>query len=197
MYQLGDTGNVRQDLDSNCVADSFNNGPYYHYWTLNFGSRQDVYPVVVNREAYGTLYHYVNLYVYGSGSATQMRFRNEAGAWSAWEAYVANKLWRMSLGNGTKEVHAETRDSFSVWAASDTIELTAPVCTAVDDDLYLSNQTINNVQLYEACMAIFAGENGFHVAYPGDVTLRSPWIVLRNGFSVADGAVLHVVNEVP
>jgi hypothetical protein len=39
------------DLDSDRVADSFNNGPYFHYWTQNFGRRNNVYPMVINREA--------------------------------------------------------------------------------------------------------------------------------------------------
>ena len=72
------------------MPDSFGNGPWFHYWTQNFGRRNIVYPVVINREACETSIQSVNLYVYGAGFAVDMRFRNESGAFSSWEAYDAN-----------------------------------------------------------------------------------------------------------
>jgi uncharacterized protein YkwD len=122
-YQASDLANVRQDANGDCVPDSNNNGPYYHYWTQNFGRIDSVYPVVINREAYETSSRNVNLYVYGAGWAQEMRFSNSGGSWSAWEPYQANKAWTLAAGTGPKTVLAEIRQGGTVRSASDTIWL--------------------------------------------------------------------------
>lgn len=127
-FNSPDLANIREDGNSDCVADSFGHGPFGHYWTQNFGRRTNVYPVVINREAYETSSQTVNLYVYGTDfPAVQMRFRNDTGAWSSWESYNEDKVWTLSAGAGTKEVFAEIKNgSGTVRSASDTIILTAP-----------------------------------------------------------------------
>jgi len=70
---------------------------YVHYWTLDFGSRGQVYPVIVNNEAWSTTDLVVDLYVHGSGWGSQMQFRNEGGNWSAWEPFSANKSWELAI----------------------------------------------------------------------------------------------------
>jgi hypothetical protein len=112
---------VRYDGNSDCVTDTYNNGPWYHYWTQNFGRRDNVYPVVINREAYQTSSRDVSLYVYGSGWADDMRFRNENGSWTDWQPFSANVSWQLSAGAGTKQVFAEIRRGGTVRGASDTI----------------------------------------------------------------------------
>lgn len=93
-------------------------------WVQNFGRRNNVDPVVINREAKQSNTKNVNLYVYGQGFATQMRFRNENGAWSNWENYNPNKSWELSPDNGTKTVNAEIRNAAgTVRSNSDTIIL--------------------------------------------------------------------------
>jgi len=129
-YQTGDQANIRYDSDGNCAADSYNHGPFYRYWTQNFGRRGTVYPVVIAREAYESTTPNVALYVYGSGWAVEMRFRNEDGAWSSWMPYAADVNWTLSPGNGVKTVNAELRNGATVLSASDEIVLDAPV-TAV------------------------------------------------------------------
>ncbi len=80
--------------------------------------------MVINREAYETETRQVNLYMYGAGWATQMRFRNENGTWSSWQAYQPNAAWTLSAGNGSKTVNAEIKDGGgTVKSASDTIVL--------------------------------------------------------------------------
>jgi len=46
---------------------------YRHWWTQNFGARWNIYPVVIEREEIATASSTVDLYIYGSGWATQMR----------------------------------------------------------------------------------------------------------------------------
>ena len=121
-------------------------GPYYRYWTQNFGRRSAVYPVVINREAYETTIPQVALYMYGAGWATEMRFRNENGTWSNWQSYTPNVNWTLSSGNGTKTVNAEIRDGAGeVRSTSDTIMLNvsvvAPIITVSPDTITVLRQT--------------------------------------------------------
>jgi uncharacterized protein YkwD len=131
VHDPSDAGNVRYDNDRNCVSDDFNNGPWHHYWTQNFGLRNTVYPVVIEREAYQTATRDVNLYLYGSGWADEMRIRNEDGAWTPWQPFSANLAWQLSPGGGTKEVFVEIRSGGTVRSTSDTI---------VSTDTYDPNQ---------------------------------------------------------
>jgi uncharacterized protein YkwD len=124
-YDVSDTGNVRLDQDGNCVPDG-TGGPYYHYWTQNFGLRSTVYPVVVDREAYQTATVDVDLYLYGAGWATEMRIRNSGGAWTAWQPFAANVAWQLAPGPGVRQVDVEIRSGATVRSASDTILSTAP-----------------------------------------------------------------------
>lgn len=122
-YQSNDQKNIRYD-SGNCIADGGGHGPFGNYWTQNFGKQNSTYPVVVNREAYETGTRQVNLYMYGTGWATQMRFRNEDSAWSSWQAYQPDAAWTLSAGNGNKIVNAEIKNgSGTVKSASDTIML--------------------------------------------------------------------------
>ena len=50
-YQTTDQADIRYDSDGDCAADSYNHGPFYRYWTQNFGRRSNVYPVIIAREA--------------------------------------------------------------------------------------------------------------------------------------------------
>ncbi|WP_317973085.1 hypothetical protein, partial [Paenibacillus sp. CCS19] len=71
-------------------------------------------------------------------------FQNEAGAWSAWEAYAAAKSWTLSTGDGTKTVNAELKDAVgNVYAISDTInyDTAKPIITGVVDG------SLNNADL--------------------------------------------------
>jgi hypothetical protein len=77
--------------------------------------------VVIDREAYSTETREVELYLYGSGWATEMRLRNENGAWTAWSAFASDVTWQLSEGAGTKQVFAEIRYGGTVRSASDTI----------------------------------------------------------------------------
>jgi len=121
VHDAGDAGNIRQSTTGSCTPNLFNQGPWYHYWTQNFGLRSSVYPVVINREAYLTESCDVDLYVYGSFA--EMRFRNEGGAWSTWQPFANDTTWQLSSGSGVKTVHAEVRTGRSVYSSSDTIHL--------------------------------------------------------------------------
>lgn len=126
-YDVGDAGNVRYD-EGACKADDGGHGPFFSYWTMDLGTRWDVYPVVINREAYSTTTHAVSLYVYGSGWATQMQFSNDGISWSGWEPYGVFKSWSLSPGNGVKTVYTQIKNSSNAAQINtDTIVLAEPV----------------------------------------------------------------------
>ena len=131
-YAPGSDGsNVRLDLNSDCVQEQ-TNGPFYRYWTQNFGRRYNVYPLVIEREKYGVTTLNVNLYIYGSGWAQQMRLRNGGGAWTEWQPYASNVAWALAPGNGTRTVEVELKNGSTVYTSSDDI-LVSGQTTGVGD----------------------------------------------------------------
>jgi len=190
-----DDNNVRLDQNGDCNPDD-TGGPYFRYWTQNFGRRSTVYPVIIDGEAHITDSRDVNLYVYGAGFARDMRFRNESSNWSAWEPYQDNKAWQLSGGDGDKTVSAEIRNaSGSVRNALDSIILEL-LCAALYDILNLTAQTISTVELLEACTLITAGSNVV-IDQTADVTLRAPQVQLQPGFAVRRGARFQVQSVTP
>lgn len=134
----GDVGNVRLDLDSNCFPES-TDGPYFRYWTQDFGRRNDVYPVVIDREAYSTTSVNVDLYLYGAGWAQEMRIRNSSGPFGSWEPFASDRAWALGSCGGLKTVIAEIRNGAVVRSAIDTIFLDLPVCLLFGDGFESGN----------------------------------------------------------
>ena len=127
-FQSDDSGGKRTSNANTCTVDASLTGNYRHYWTQNFGRRSNNYPLVIAREDYSTGTCAIDLYVYGTGFATQMRFSNDGGAnWSSWQAFSADTTWTLQgASGGVATVHSEIRNgSGSVRSASDSIRLTA------------------------------------------------------------------------
>ena len=122
--QPGDQPNVRRSTSAtSCTPNVFNEGPFTRYWTQNFGRRNAVYPVVIAREAHLVESRDVELYLYGSGWADDMRLRNESGAWTDWQPFASDVGWQLSAGSGTKTVTVELSNGTSVLTFSDTVQL--------------------------------------------------------------------------
>ncbi len=101
-------------------------GPYFDYWTQDFGVRQNVYPVIVNLDAATTNNAQVTLAIYGQGWATQMQVANSSDfAGASWEPYTANKTWTLLPGNGPHTVYVKLGNSYGLELVSnDEITLT-------------------------------------------------------------------------
>lgn len=161
-YQANDQDNIRTNEDGSCNASSNDDGPFHRYWTQNFGRRDNVMPVVINREAYETTTREVDLYMYGDGWAESMRFRNEGGSWSSWQAYAENTTWTLSSGNGQKTVEAEissgANGSGTVRTASDTImlneEFTGPELSASPHALSFVGNSADNPTIMTTTLTI-------------------------------------------
>jgi hypothetical protein len=72
----------------------------------------------------------------GSG-ISQMRFKDEGGSWTSWQAYSESKSWTLPGGDGQKTVYAEFKDKAgNTSQCTDTITLdtTPPVCSISIND---------------------------------------------------------------
>lgn len=132
VHATSDLGGVRLDGNGDCVSEG-SSGPFFHYWTQNFGRRNDVFPIVIDREAFSTDSRDVALYIYGVGWASEMRLRNDAGAWSGWTPFATNVAWQLSASDGAKIVAVELRSGAVVRASSDEIELTGQPTSAAPE----------------------------------------------------------------
>ena len=94
---------------------------FYRYWTQNFGRRNGIYPIVINREAATTDNYQVNLYIYGAGTWTEMRLRNNNDTWTDWQSFQTNVVWNLPQTQGMHTVTAELRNSGGSTTSSDTI----------------------------------------------------------------------------
>ncbi len=110
-----------------------------HYWVQNFGRRSGVFPIIINNEAARTTTPNVSLYVYGAGTYTEMRLRNDDGAWGAWQPFQSTLDWTLGNAAGERTVHVELRNARGTVRSSDTIMLdigevptSPPTATATD-----------------------------------------------------------------
>jgi uncharacterized protein YkwD len=105
-------------------------GIYGTSWVLDFGRRSNVYPVVINREDDVVTTRNVNLYLYGAGTWTEMRLRNDDETWSAWQPFQKEVNWRLKDLAGGRTVWVELRSGSQTHLTSDTIYYSAPVTSA-------------------------------------------------------------------
>jgi uncharacterized protein YkwD len=132
-----DQGNVRLDQTGDCTPESFANGPFRHYWTQKFGRRDAVLPVVVAREARQVAGCSVDVYLYGTGWASEYRLSNDGATWGPWQPFVANVIWQLAgAAGGTATVRAELRNGAGqVRAAQDEVGL-AVACAGATDPIF-------------------------------------------------------------
>jgi uncharacterized protein YkwD len=104
------------------------------YWIQDLASRSNVYPVIINGEAATTDQIQVDLYIYGSGWANEMRLSHDGTNWTAWDDYQTQQPWQLEPGPaGQRTVFVELRGPDNTLTVSDSIELTvdiAPTATS-------------------------------------------------------------------
>jgi hypothetical protein len=137
MLDSADQGNVRLDQTGDCTPETFANGPYQHYWTQKFGRRDAVLPVVVAREARQVASCSVDVYLYGTGWASQYRLSNDGASWGPWQAFAANVLWDLAGAAGSAAtVHAQLRNGAGeVRSSQDSVGL-AVACAGQPDPIF-------------------------------------------------------------
>jgi uncharacterized protein YkwD len=173
-------------------------GGYGAYWTQDFGRQNGIYPLVINREAATTSSPRVSLYIYGAGTFSEMRLKNENGAWTAWQPFQSNLAWTLSPCPGTKTVTAELKSGATVVTSSDTIDLAsvAPALGGLPDSLtftysipdgrlYPSQVTLTPLNTAGGCpMSWTASQNGswFGLSSTSGIT-PNPLTITPSGFS--------------
>jgi uncharacterized protein YkwD len=185
----GDSNTDRFDDNGDCTQDN-SGGPYGSYWTQNFGSRNGVYPVVIERELAETYNQSVDLYTYGVGVATSMRFSNDGTNWSSWVAYTPDYSWTLSPGGGLKTVYSQISSAANgggnVYNASDQI-LYISDC----DPMVFSNTTLSGSQTYASC-EIIADPN---VMINGQIIFQAGSVTLGENVEIPLSATLEVQIE--
>ncbi len=104
----------------------YGGGSWGHYWVQDFGSTWASYPVIINRESASTDGPDVDLYLYGEGVWSEMRLKNDDGAWGTWQPFTKNVRWTLPWTQGVHTVSVELRKNGQTAAgasASDHIEL--------------------------------------------------------------------------
>jgi hypothetical protein len=96
---------------------------YQRYWVQDFGTRHEVFPVVIEREATRVTKPQVRLYVYGEGWAEAMRLSHDGKTWTAWQPYQAECDWTLQEGKGVRTVYVELRRQREIRRAQDDVEL--------------------------------------------------------------------------
>ncbi|MCB0687719.1 MAG: CAP domain-containing protein [Saprospiraceae bacterium] len=185
-YDSSDKGNVKFDSNSDCSSDG-TSGPFYAYWTQNFGARSTVYPIVIERELAMTNDRSVSLFLYGPGTATSMRMSNDGTNWSGWIPYTMDYEWDLSSGDGLKTVYYEVSTGFegsgTVYSAEDQIELSGSC-----DPMVFSNTELNGTQTYNSC-EIIADPN---VMISGDIIFQAGSVTLGENVEVPENATLEI-----
>jgi uncharacterized protein YkwD len=103
-------------------------GYYNKYWTQDFTTRNGVSLLIINREARQTTTKDVSLYIYGGW--TEMRLRNDDGAWNNWQPFSNDVAWALNNTAGLRLVEMEARSGQTTVTISDTIELVLGGVTA-------------------------------------------------------------------
>ncbi len=108
-------------------------GDYSHYWVQDFGLREGLYPLIINRDTTTTDSRTVSLYIYGDWE--EMRLRNDDGPWSHWQPFQNEFTWSLGQGIGTHTVTAELQDGQYTVSSIDDIYLTVDDGTTVIGNL--------------------------------------------------------------
>ena len=181
-----DTRLDRFDNDGNCVQDA-SGGPYYNYWTQNFGTRSSVYPVVIEREMAETSNQTVDLYIYGPSNSVSMRFSNNGSTWSDWVSYTPDYSWQLSTGGGLKTVYSQvstgSNGGGTIYSSSDVIEFSSDC-----DPMLFNNETLSGTQTYTAC-EIIADPN---VMIDGLIIFQAGTVTLGENVEIPMGATFDV-----
>lgn len=149
MNSPGHKANILSTGNWEIGAGYYQGGPYGTYWVQDFGRRNDVYPLVIDREAASTDTPAVSLYIYGSGVFDEMRLRNDEDQWGGWQTFQSNLSWDLDCAAGEHTVSVELRSATRSASSSDTIRLTNSECNPqlgnLPDTLHFTYSIIDQV----------------------------------------------------
>ncbi|MFX1242830.1 MAG: right-handed parallel beta-helix repeat-containing protein, partial [Promethearchaeota archaeon] len=146
--------------------------------TIGFDTLEPSGSIVINNGDAWTASTSVTLtltYNDATSGIDQVRYRNEGGLWTAWEAVSDTRIWTLTSGDGTKTVYYEIMDKAGlVFQTNDTIELdtTGPTGSIIinDGDIWTNSTSIILSLFYDD---ITSGVD--QVRYSNDSISWSPW----------------------
>ncbi len=103
-------------------------GNYGVYWVQDFGARSGEYPMIINNDSSTTVDPNIAVYVHGEWS--EMRLRNDSGAWGEWQPCASSFTWALNDSVGEHILSAELRSSGDTHSTCDKISLTSAVTAA-------------------------------------------------------------------
>jgi hypothetical protein len=120
----------------------------------------------------------VTLYISATG-ATEMRFRNDSGSWTAWESFRNRRMWTLRSIQGTRTVEVRVRDSQGNESSmQDSIVLVLPDLTVSSSDITFSN---NNPAVGEGISITMTVHNVGGAGYPEGGDAKSVVIYVYEG----------------
>jgi len=191
MESEGHRNNILNDKLSEIGIGYYNGaGMYRHYWVQDFGSRRNVYPLVVDLDAPVTDSGAVTLHLHGDWQ--QVRLRTNEGPWSDWIAFQQGMSWPISGNAGEYTVYAEMRNGDKTATSSDTIYLAqsnvvAPKLNPLPDQLaftYYSQQQMFNPSTHSV-RPLDAAVDG----YRWQITVEGNWLTVTPAESTNADAV--------
>ncbi|MFN3689655.1 MAG: CAP domain-containing protein [Fimbriimonadales bacterium] len=96
---------------------------YRTTWTQLLGARRQVYPIVINLDAFATDSPQVVVYVHGARAAQAMRYRIGHSAWSDWQAPRTHLHCQLPEEEGFHSITVQLQIGERVYEASDEIYL--------------------------------------------------------------------------
>lgn len=126
MASPGHRANILSTLASEMGVGYNPAGIYGTSWVLDLGRRNNVYPLVINREDDTVATRNVSLYLYGSGVWSEMRLRNDDDPWGAWQPFQNEVSWSLKDLPGMRTVWVEMRQGALTYSTRDAILYTPP-----------------------------------------------------------------------
>ena len=137
---MGSSGHRANILSTNAYevgVGYYPGGTYGTVWVLDFGRRENIYPLVINREDETVTSRNVNLYIYGEGTWSEMRLRNDSDPWNAWQPFQKEVSWTLQDLSGERTVWVELRQGTRTLTSSDTIRYTGSATNLTTVNIYL------------------------------------------------------------
>ena len=125
------------------------------YWSVDYAGNEEPHKtlnnikldktaptgtITINNDNISTPSASVNLTLTANDNieVTQMRFRNNETAWTAWETYSTSQNWTLPAGDGEKIVYAQFKDAAGLVSDSysDTIMLETPKKNEFPDNIF-------------------------------------------------------------
>jgi uncharacterized protein YkwD len=165
-------------------------GAYSHYWVQDFGRREGVYPLVINRDTASTDSRNVELYVYGDWQ--YIRLRNDDDTWGNWQTFQNRLSWELNNGAGEHTVWAEMRSGTRTAASNDSILLTEAASSASLGNLPANVNFIYSIadgELYPPLSSIVPLNTGNNEVLEWTTSLNGSWFQVSPNSGVTPQAI--------